>query len=85
MKETATEQHTLKNINNSCNTNISVYLETSGGQNSNLFINAVYFSNTSVNKTSVAALAVFLHRSLICAVVLCQFIIITKLQKHNML
>jgi hypothetical protein len=31
--------------------NIAVYLETSGGQNSNI----VYFFNTNVNLTSVAA------------------------------
>jgi hypothetical protein len=43
------EQHTLKNVNNNLNTNIYSYLETSGGQNSNLYLNVVYFFNTSVN------------------------------------
>ncbi len=38
------EQHTLKNVNNHFNTNISSYLETSGGQSSNLYLNLVYFS-----------------------------------------
>ncbi len=31
------------------------YLETSGGQSSNLYLNAVHFFNTIVNLTSVAA------------------------------
>ncbi len=30
-------------------TNIYSYLETSGGQSSNLYLNVVYFYNTSVN------------------------------------
>jgi hypothetical protein len=38
------EQHALKNVNNYWNTNISFYLETSGGQNSNLYLNFTYFS-----------------------------------------
>jgi hypothetical protein len=49
------EQHTFKNINNCLNTNIYSYLETSGGQSSNLYLNFVHFFNASVNKTSVAA------------------------------
>jgi len=43
------EQHALKNVNNCCNTNIYSYLETTGGQNSNLYLNVVHFRNTSVN------------------------------------
>ncbi len=43
------EQHTLKNVNNCFNTNIYSYLEASGGQSSNLYLNAVHFFNTSVN------------------------------------
>jgi hypothetical protein len=43
------EQHTLKNVNNGWNTNISFYLNTSSGQNFNLYLNVVYFYNTSVN------------------------------------
>jgi hypothetical protein len=43
------EQHTLKNVNNCLNTNIYSYLETSGGQHSNLYLNVVVFFNTSVN------------------------------------
>jgi hypothetical protein len=37
------------------NTNIYSYLETSGGQSYNLYLNIVHFFNTSVNLTSVAA------------------------------
>jgi len=36
------EQHAIKNVNNS-------YLETSGGQSSNLYLNVVHFFNTRVN------------------------------------
>ncbi len=43
------EQHALKNVNNCLINNIYSYLETSGGQSSNLYLNAVPFFNTSVN------------------------------------
>jgi hypothetical protein len=43
------EQCALKNVNNYLNTNIYSYLETSGGQSSNLYLNVVQFFNTSVN------------------------------------
>ena len=43
------EQHTVKNINNCFNTNINSYLETSGGQSSNAYLNVVHFFNASVN------------------------------------
>ncbi len=49
------EQHTFKFVNNCLNTSIYSYLEISGGQSSNLFLNVVNFFNTSVNLTSVAA------------------------------
>jgi len=39
----------FKKVNNGLNTNISSYLETSGGQSSILNLNAAYFFNTSVN------------------------------------
>ncbi len=39
----------LENVNNCLNTNIYFYLETSGGQSSNLYLNAVHFFNTCVN------------------------------------
>ncbi len=44
-----TVQHALKNINNCFNTNKHTYLDTSGGQSSNLYLNVVNFFNTSVN------------------------------------
>jgi hypothetical protein len=37
------EKHILKNVNNCLNTNIYSYLETSGGQSSNLFLNVGSF------------------------------------------
>jgi len=43
------EQHALKNIKICLNTNIYFYLETSGGQSSNLYLNVFHFFNTSVN------------------------------------
>ncbi len=43
------EHRTLKNVNSCWNTKFYFYLETSGGQNSNLFLNIVYFFNASVN------------------------------------
>jgi len=45
----------FKNVNNCLNTSIYSYLGTSGGQNSNLYLNVVHFFNTSVNKTSKSA------------------------------
>ncbi len=43
------EQRALNNVNNGLNTNIYFYLETSGGQSSNLYLNEVYFFNASDN------------------------------------
>jgi hypothetical protein len=37
------EQHNLKNVNNHLNINIYSYLETSGGQSSNIYLNVVHF------------------------------------------
>ncbi len=45
----------FKNVNNCLNTNIYSYLETSGGQSSNLYLYVIHFFNTSVNQTSVAS------------------------------
>ncbi len=42
------EQHTLKIVNNCLYTKIYSYLETSGGQSSNLYLNVVIFLNTRV-------------------------------------
>jgi hypothetical protein len=41
------EQQALKNVDNCLNTNIYSYLETSGGQSSNLYLNVVHFFNAS--------------------------------------
>jgi hypothetical protein len=49
------EQHTLKYVNNCLNTNIYSYLETSGGQSSNPYLNVVNFLNTRVDYKYVAA------------------------------
>jgi hypothetical protein len=43
------EQRTLRNVNNYLNTNIYSYLETSGGQSSDLYLKVVHCFNTSVN------------------------------------
>ncbi len=43
------EQHALEFVNNGLNANIYSYLETSGGQSSNLYLNVVQFFNTGVN------------------------------------
>ncbi len=45
----AMEQYALKNLNNCLNTNIYSYLETSGGQSSNLYLNVGHFFNTRVD------------------------------------
>jgi hypothetical protein len=42
------EQRTFKNVNNYLSTNIYSYLETSGDQSSNLYLNVVHFLNTSI-------------------------------------
>jgi hypothetical protein len=42
-------QRALKTVNKRLNTNIYSYLETSGGQSSNLYLNVVHFFNISVN------------------------------------
>ncbi len=39
----------LKTVNNYLNNNIYSYLETSGVQSSNLYLNVVHFFNSSVN------------------------------------
>ncbi len=42
------EKWAFKNVNNCENTNIYFYLETSGGQSPNLYLNVVHFFNTSI-------------------------------------
>ncbi len=49
-----TEQHAFKNVNNCLYANIYSYLETSGGQSHDLYLN-VHFFNANVNQTSMAA------------------------------
>jgi hypothetical protein len=49
------DQHALKNVSGSLNANIYSYLETSGGQSSNLYLYVIPFFNTSIKKTSVVA------------------------------
>jgi hypothetical protein len=43
------EQRALKNVNNCMNTNIYSYLETSGGQSTNPYLNVVHLLNTRVD------------------------------------
>ncbi len=43
------EQHALKNVNNCSNANVYSYLETSGVESYDLYLNVVHFFNTSVN------------------------------------
>jgi hypothetical protein len=64
------EQRALKIVNNCLNTNINSYLETSGGQSYNLYLNVVYFFSTPVLIRHLWQLktVVFLHWCLMCAV-----------------
>jgi hypothetical protein len=43
------EQCAFKNVNNYLDINIYSYLETSGGQSSNMYVDVVHFFNTKVN------------------------------------
>jgi hypothetical protein len=43
------EQHAFKNVKNCLNTKIYSYLETSGGQISNPYLNVVIFFNARVD------------------------------------
>ncbi len=71
MLQLAMEQHTLENVNNCSNTNINSYLETSGGQNSNMYLNVVHFlAPVLIRHLWQAKTVVFLHRCLIHAVLL---------------
>ncbi len=49
------KQRILKNVNNSLNTIVYFYFETSGGQSSDLYLNVVCLFYASVNYTAVAA------------------------------
>jgi len=61
------KQHTLNNVNNCLNTNIYSYLETSGGQSSNPYLNVVHIFGLIRNLWQLKT-AVFLHWCLIRAV-----------------
>ncbi len=41
--------NTSKNVNNCLYANVYSYLETLGGQSTNLYLNVIHFFNTSVN------------------------------------
>jgi len=63
------EQHTLKIVNNCLNTNIYSYIETSGGQNYNLYLNVVHFLTPILIKHLWQLMTVvFLQWCLKCAV-----------------
>ncbi len=65
------EQQALKNVNNCFNTHIYSYLETSGGQSSNLYLNVVHFSTRMlIRHLFLLKTVVFLHRCLIPVVLL---------------
>jgi len=65
------EQLALKNVNYCLNANIYSYLETSGGQSPNLYFNVVHFSTpVLIRHLWKLKTVVFLHRYLICIVVL---------------
>ncbi len=48
-KSSTMEKHTLKIVNNCLIINIYSYLETSGGQSSNLYLNVVHIFNIGDN------------------------------------
>jgi hypothetical protein len=65
------EQRTLKNVNNGLNTKIYSYLEISGGQSSNLYLNVVhFFSTVLIRHQWQLKIVVFLHWYLIFVVLL---------------
>jgi hypothetical protein len=67
----AMEQRTSKNVNNCLNTTIYSYLERSGGQSSNLYLNVVHFSTpVFIMHLWKLKTAVFPQRCLVCAVLL---------------
>ena len=43
------DEDKMEHVNNCLNSNIYSYLETSGGQSSNPYLNAVHYFNTSVD------------------------------------
>jgi len=80
------EQRALKIVNNCLNTNIYSYLETSGGQSYNLYLNVVHFlTPVLIIYLWQLKTVVFLHWCLICAVPLCSFLIYVKRCPHSKL
>jgi hypothetical protein len=68
------EQCTLKIVNNYLNANIYSYLETSGGQSSNIYLNVVYFSTPElIRHLWQLETSVLLHWCLLCALLLASF------------
>ncbi len=59
------EEHTLKNVNNSLNTNIYSYLETSGGQSSNLCLNVIFSTPVLIRHLWQIKTVILLHWYLI--------------------
>ncbi len=65
------EQCTLKNVSNYLNSNIYSYLETSGDQSSNQYLNVVHFLTPElITHFWQIKTVVFLRWCLICAVLL---------------
>jgi hypothetical protein len=69
------DHHALKNINNCENTNISFYLATSGGLNSNLYLNVHFSTPVLITHMWQLKTAIFLHSCLICAVLLASVLV----------
>jgi hypothetical protein len=65
------EQQALKNVNSCFNTNIYSYLETSGSQSSNLYLNVVHFlTPVLIRHLRQLKTVVFLHWCLMGALLL---------------
>jgi hypothetical protein len=64
------ELQTLKNVNNYLNINIDSYLETSGGQMTNLLLNVVHSTPVLIKHLWQFKTVVFLHWCLIRSVLL---------------
>jgi hypothetical protein len=72
------EQYALKDVNHCCITNIFFYLETSGGQNYNLYLNVFNFSTPALTRHLwQPKRVVFLQRCLLQA-----FLLIIKQDCH---
>ncbi len=73
------EQRALKNVNNCLNTNIYSYLETSGGQNSKLYLNVdLFLTPMLIRRLWQLKTVVFLHWCLIRAVLFSQLMFIAN-------